>query len=285
MKVCVTGASGKAGQAVVRDLLAHGHEVVAADVVAGPPDLGAPVRLVDVTDYGQTVEALAGCEGVVHLANIPSGDISTPAHTFTVNTAMNSNVFLAAALLGLQRVVWASSETTLGLPFDTPPQYVPIDEAHFPHPTSTYALSKVVGETMAEHISEWSGIPFVGLRFSNIFRPEEYETLRGAWGDPAARRWNLWSYIDVRDVAQACRLGLEAPVEGSRNVIIAAIDTVMTTPTAELLQAIFPDIPVRHELGDYQSLFAIEGARELLGFEPRHSWRDHISDATQASLL
>lgn len=285
MRVCVTGASGKAGQAVVRDLLAHGHDIVAVDVAAGPSDLGVRVLQVDVTDYGQTVEALAGCEGVVHLANIPSGDISTPAHTFTVNTAMNSNVFLAAALLGLKRVVWASSETTLGLPFDVPPRYVPIDEAHFPHPTSTYALSKVVGETMAEHVSAWSGIPFVGLRFSNIFRPEEYETLRGAWGDPAARKWNLWSYIDVRDVAQSCRLGLEAPVEGSHNVIIAAVDTVMTTPTAELMQAVFPDVEIRHELGDYQSLFAIEGARELLGFEPRHSWRQHVSDTTQAALL
>ena len=285
MKVCVTGASGKAGQAVVRELLAHGHEVVGVDVATGPADLGVRVKLVDVTDYGQTVEALAGCEGVVHLANIPSGDISTPAHTFTVNTAMNSNVFLAAALLGLKRVVWASSETTLGLPFDTPPRYVPIDEAHFPHPTSTYALSKVVGETMAEHVSGWSGIPFVGLRFSNIFRPDEYETLRGAWGDPAARKWNLWSYVDVRDVAQACRLGLEAPVTGSHNVIIAATDTVMTTPTAELLQAVFPDVGIRHELGDFQSLFAIEGARDLLGFEPQHSWRDHISDATQVPLL
>ena len=285
MKVCVTGASGKAGQAVVRDLLAHGHGVVAVDVAAGPADLGVRVLQVDVTDYGQTVEALAGCEGVVHLANIPSGDISTPAHTFTVNTAMNSNIFLAAALLRLRRVVWASSETTLGLPFETPPRYAPIDEAHFPLPTSTYALSKVVGETMAAHISEWSGIPFVGLRFSNIFRPDEYQKLPAAWGDPTARKWNLWSYIDVRDVAQSCRLGLEAPVTGSHNVIIAAIDTVMTTPTAELMQAVFPDVEIRHELGDYQSLFAIEAARELLGFEPRHSWRQHVSDTTQAPLL
>ncbi len=285
MKVCVTGASGKAGQAVVRDLLAHGHEVVAVDVASGPADLGVRVLQVDVTDFGQTVEALAGCEGVVHLANIPSGDISTPAHTFTVNTAMNSNIFLGAALLKLKRVVWASSETTLGLPFETPPRYAPIDEDHFPHPTSTYALSKVVGETLAEHISGWSGIPFVGLRFSNIFRPDEYENLRGAWGDPAARKWNLWSYIDVRDVAQSCRLGLEAPVTGSHNVIIAAADTVMTTPSAELMRQVFPGVEIRRDVGEFESLFAIDGARQLLGFEPKHSWRQHISDATQVPLI
>lgn len=279
MKVCVTGASGKAGQAVTRDLLAHGHEVVAADVVPGPKDLGVNVRLVDFTDYGQTVEALAGCGGVVHLANIPSGDISTPAHTFTVNTAMNSNVFLAAALMGLHRVVWASSETTLGLPFDEPPRYAPIDEAHFPYPTSTYALSKVVGETMAAHVSRWSGIPFVGLRFSNIFRPDEYANLTPAQDDPAARKWNLWSYIDARDVAQSCRLGLTADVTGSHNVIIAASDTCMPIPTAELMARVFPDVAIRRELGDYQSLFSIDAARELLGFEPEYSWRDQAEVA------
>jgi nucleoside-diphosphate-sugar epimerase len=281
MRVCVTGASGKAGQAVVRDLLAHGHEVAAVDVVPGPPDLGTRVRLADVTDYGQAVEALAGCEGVVHLANIPSGDISTPAHTFTVNTAMNSNVFLAARLLGLRRVVWASSETTLGLPFDEPPRYVPIDEGHYPYPTSTYALSKVVGETMAEQVSAWSGIPFVGLRFSNIFRPDEYPSLRSAWGDPRARRWNLWSYIDARDVALSCRLGLEADVTGAHAVVIAAADTVMTTPTADLLREVFPDVPVHGEVTGYQSLFSTEGARQLLGFEPQHSWRDELEEGRQ----
>jgi nucleoside-diphosphate-sugar epimerase len=276
MRICVTGASGKAGRAAVAELLAHGYDVTATDLAPGPDDLGVPLLRADLTDYGQTIEVLHGAEAVVHLANIPAPGIHTPAVTLTANTAMNSNVFLGAAQLGLGRVVWASSETTLGLPFDTPPRYAPVDEAHFPLPTSTYALSKVVAETMAEHVAAWSGIPFVGLRLSNIFLIEDYARVPGFWADPHARKWNLWGYIDVRDVGAACRLALDAPVKGSDNFIIAAADTVMNRPSAELLREVFPAVELSREIGEFDTLLAIDRARAVLGFAPRYSWRDQI---------
>jgi nucleoside-diphosphate-sugar epimerase len=275
MRVCVTGASGTAGRATVAELLAHGYQVRATDVAPAPDDLGVELMRADLTDFGQVIEVLHGVEAVVHLANIPAPGLFPPALTFNANTAMNSHVFLAAAQLGLRRVVWASSETTLGLPFDTPPRYAPVDEAHYPLPTSTYALSKVVGEAVAGHISQWSGIPFLALRFSNIFRPEEYRLLpEFAWKDPASRRWNLWGYIDVRDVASSCRLALEAEVAGARSYIIAAADTVMDVPSARLLRDQFPGVPVTRELGEFETLLAIDRAREELGWAPQHSWRD-----------
>jgi nucleoside-diphosphate-sugar epimerase len=276
VRICVTGASGKAGRATVSGLRAHGHDVLATDVVVAPADVGEVLRA-DLTDYGQAVEALSGVQAVVHLANIPAPGIATPSVTFTANTAMNSNVFLAAAQLGLRRVVWASSETTLGLPFDTPPRYAPVDEDHYPLPTSTYALSKVVGETIAGHIAAWSGIPFVALRFSNILAPEDYALLPSVWDDPAERRWNLWGYIDVRDVASACRLALEAPIEGARPFIIAAADTLMTRPSAELLRDQFPGVKLTRDVGEFGTLLAIDRAREALGWEPRHTWRDEVA--------
>src|ERR1700730_11236674 len=223
-RVCVTGASGQAGRAVVADLREHGYDVTATDAVVSRDDRGE-ILLADLTDYGQAVETLSGADAVVHLANIPAPGLSTPAVTFNANMAMNFNVFQAAAAVKLSRVVWASSETTLGLPFDTPPRYAPVDEDHYPVPTSTYALSKVASETIAGHISEWSGIPFVALRLSNIMAPEDYEWLASFREDPPARKWNLWAYIAQRDVAQACRKALEAPtaaVEGSPAFIIAA---------------------------------------------------------------
>ena len=278
MRICVTGASGKAGRATVADLLEHGHEVFATDVAPPPADLGVDLMRAELTDYGQTVEVLHGVDAVVHLANIPAPGLRTPASTFNANTAMNSHVFLAAAQLGLRRVVWASSETTIGLPFDIPPRYAPIDEDHYPFPTTTYALSKVVGETMASHVAQWSGIPFVALRFSNIFEPEEYERLRAAWSDPTARRWNLWGYIDVRDVASACRLALDAPVEGARAYIIAAADTVMPRPSAELLNEVYPGVPLTRDVGEFGTLLAIDRAKEELGWAPRYSWRDVIQN-------
>lgn len=189
--ICVTGASGRLGSLTVPELLGHGYEVVATDVRAPGQDIGAPVLRADLTDYGQAVEVLQGVDAVVHLANIPAPDIHTPVSTFTANTAMNHNVFNAAMRLRLRRVVWASSETTLGLPFDTPPRYAPVDEDHYPHPTTSYTLSKVVTETMAEHFAAWSGIAFVALRFSKILGPTEYQRFPEFWTDAAARRWNL----------------------------------------------------------------------------------------------
>jgi nucleoside-diphosphate-sugar epimerase len=195
---------------------------------------------------------------------------------------MNFNVFQAAATRKLDRVVWASSETTLGLPFDVPPRYAPVDEEHYPVPTSTYALSKVASETIAGHIAQWSEIPLVALRFSNIMAPEYYQEFPSFWPDPHARKWNLWGYIDERDVAASCRLALQASAEavkGNPAFIIAAADTVMNRPSAELLAEVYPDVPLTRDVGEFGTLLAIDRAREVLGFEPRHSWRDHVSPA------
>ena len=276
-RVCVTGASGRAGRAVVRDLLEHGFDVRATDLVPSTVDLGVPVLRADLTQYGEAVEVLHGMDAVVHLANIPAGDILTDAMTFHVNMPMNFNIFQAATKGGLQRVVWASSETTLGLPFDTPPRYAPVDEAHYPYPTSTYSLSKVASEAIAEQFAAWSGIPFVALRFSNILGPADYEqSFPTYWGDAQSRRWNLWGYIDERDAAASCRLALQADVTGADSFIIAAADTVMTRPSKDLLAEVFPGVPLTREIGEFETLLSIEKARRVLGFEPAHRWRDHV---------
>jgi nucleoside-diphosphate-sugar epimerase len=281
-RVCVTGASGKAGRAVVADLREHGYDVLATDAVVSGEDRDEGMLRADLTDYGQAVEALsqAGAEAVVHLANIPAPGLSTPAVTFNSNITMNFNIFQAAAALKLDRVVWASSETTLGLPFDTPPRYAPVDEDHYPVPTSTYALSKVASETVAGHIAQWSGLPFIALRFSNIMAPEDYQRFAEFQDDPHARKWNLWGYIDQRDVALSCRLALEADagtVQGNPAFIIAAADTVMNRPSAELLAEVFPGVRLTRDVGEFGTLLAIDRAREVLGFNPEHSWRNHVT--------
>jgi nucleoside-diphosphate-sugar epimerase len=285
-RICVTGATGKAGLATVLHLREHGHEVVATDIALSGDDVAAGVLAADLTDYGQATEVLRGIDAVVHLANIPAPGRSTPAVTFHANVAMNFNIFHAAAALGLSKVVWASSETTLGLPFGHGPEqspgapgelrYAPVDEDHFPYPATTYALSKVTSETIAEQISRWSGIPFVGLRISNIMEPHDYRRFPSYWPDPHSRKWNLWGYVDVRDVAAACRLGLEADVTGSQNVIIAAADTVMNRPSRDLLAEVFPDVPLTREIAEFGSLLATDRAKRVIGYEPGHSWRDEI---------
>ncbi len=278
MRVCVTGASGRAGRAVVAELMAHGYQVAATDLVTpAGAGLGVPVLRADLTDFGQAVEVLAGCEAVVHLANIPAPGLRTAAVTFNSNMTMNYNVFTAATQAGLRRVVWASSETTLGLPFDTPPRYAPLDEDHYPVPTTAYALSKVASESIAGHVAEWSGVPFIALRFSNILGPADYQQFPSYWTDPQLRKWNLWGYIDERDAAAACRLALEAEVGGSSSFIIAAADTVMTRPSAELMREVFPTVPLTRDIPGNATLLCIDRARQALRFEPRHTWRDHVA--------
>jgi len=279
MKIVVTGGSGKAGRPVVRDLVEHGHEVLNVDLVPSP-DPVAPFLPADLTDLGQAVEALRalellpGVEAVVHLAAIPAGDRATPEVILRQNTSSTYNVFSAAALLGLRRVVWASSETTLGLPFATPPDYAPVDEAHFPRPESSYALSKVLGEQMAEQFSRWTGMPILGLRLSNVMERADYAQFAGWQDDPQARRWNLWSYVDESHVAQSVRLALEADVRGAEAFVVAAADTVMRRPSRELLAEVFPGVPVRGDLPEHGTLLGIEKARRVLGYAPAFSWRE-----------
>ncbi|MCC6801306.1 MAG: NAD(P)-dependent oxidoreductase [Anaerolineae bacterium] len=276
-KIVVTGGSGKAGRAVVRDLVDHGYEVFNVDT-APPAERIAPFLRADLTHYGETLEVLQGAEAVVHLAAIPAPGLYTEEVTFRVNSALNYNVFAAALALGLKRVVWASSETTLGLPFDREkPKYAPIDEQHPLYPESSYALSKVLAEEMARQMNRWSGIPFVNLRFSNVMEPHDYQRFPGFSADPYLRKWNLWGYVDARDVAQSCRLGLEADIQGAESFIIAAADTCMTQTNRELMAEVFPGVPLRPDIGDHDTLLSIDKARQMLGYQPEHSWRRYAT--------
>jgi nucleoside-diphosphate-sugar epimerase len=275
VRVAVTGASGKAGRAVVRDLIDHGHEVLAVDVVSPRESPAASLRA-DLTEFGQTVECLAEVEAVVHLAAIPAPRIHTEETTFRTNMLSTYNVFEAARVLRLGRVVWASSETILGIPFEREqPAYAPIDEEHPPLAQSSYALSKLLGEELGRQFHRWTGTPYVALRFSNIMEPEDYERFPSYWADATLRRWNLWGYVDARDVAQSCRLALHADI-GAEHFIVAAAHTVMNRPSADLMAEVYPDVPYRPTSGEFDTLLSIEKARRLLGYDPQWSWRDHL---------
>jgi nucleoside-diphosphate-sugar epimerase len=275
MRIVVTGGSGKGGKWIVRDLREHGHDVLNVDVRNAGGERSTLVA--DLADLGQTREALSGADAVVHFAAIPAPGLRPDGETFRINALSTYNVFSAAVDHGMKRVVWASSETVLGLPFDIPPSFAPIDETIEPHPESSYALSKLVGETMAAQFARRSGIGFVGFRISNIMDPEDYALFPTYWDDARLRKWNLWGYVDARDVASAARLALEAEISGSEICIVAAADTVMTRPSSELMAEVFPSVPLRRAVSGRETLLSIEKARRLLGYEPAHRWEDHVS--------
>ena len=274
-RVVVSGGSGKAGRAVIRELASAGYDVLNVDLV-GAADHEIPFLALDLTDLGQVYEALNGANAVVHLAAIPAPNLRTEAVTFQLNTMSTYHVFSAACALGLRRVVWASSETVLGLPFERElPDYLPLDEGQTPFPESSYALSKLLAETMATQFARRYDTTFVDLRYSNIMEPGDYREFPSFWEDAHVRKWNLWGYVDSADVAQATRLALEADVSGSEVFIIAAADTVMNRPSRDLATEVFPQVAVRRPLEEYETLLSVEKARHVLGYRPGHSWRDY----------
>jgi nucleoside-diphosphate-sugar epimerase len=275
VRIVVTGGTGKAGRWVVRDLREHGHDVLNVDLVRDDGPHGSSVA-VDLTDLGQCHDVIAGAAAVVHLAAIPAPELRPEGETFRNNILSTYNVLAAATAHGVSRVVNASSETVLGLPFDVPPLYAPVDEEIEPRPESSYALAKLLGEEMARQVNRRTGVPVVSLRISNIMEPRDYAAFPGYWADARVRKWNLWSYVDVRDVAQAVRLALVAPLERAEVCIITAADSVMPRPSAELLAEVFPDVPLKRRVPGRETLLSIAHARRVLGYEPHHGWQEHV---------
>lgn len=283
--IAVTGGSGKLGRVVVSDLLDHGHHVVNLDRVPSPDPRSVHVK-VDFTDYGQTFEALNAIDdrydhldAVVHLAAIPAPGLLTNAATFDNNITSTYHVFSAARAAGIDRVVWASSETVLGIPMgpERPPPYLPVDEEYHPRPESSYSLAKTLEEEMALQFCRWNpSLTMIGLRFSNVMAVADYAAFPAFDADPHLRRWNAWGYIDARDGAQAVRLALEVDLLGREIFVIANSDTVMSTNSTALAAQSFPGIEVRKELGEHETLLSIDKARRILGFEPQFSWRNEV---------
>ncbi len=286
LRVAVTGGSGKVGRAAIQALKAAGHKPVNFDLRPSPD--GVRTVIADFADFGQAMGALAGIDtqgdgppdAVVHLAGIAAPGIA-PDHTiFNNNTLSTYNVFAACRRLGIRRVVWASSETVLGLPFDTPPDYAPIDESHPLRPAWSYALSKRLGESMADEFVRWAPeLSVSSLRFSNVFAAEDYAKLAAIQANPGPRKMNLWGYVDARDCGEACRLAVEAAVPGHEALIIAAADTLADISSDMLMAEYFPQVPLRGPLGTYQTLLRIDKAERLIGYKPRHSWRDVIPES------
>ncbi len=131
---------------------------------------------------------------------------------------------------------------------------------------------------MARQLCRWDPeLKMIGLRFSNVMEPADYADFPGYDADPMLRKWNLWTYIDARDGAQAVRRALELDTKGMDVFQIANADTVMTRSSAELAAEVFPGVPVRKTLAANEALVSIDKARRILGYEPSHSWRDEVA--------
>jgi UDP-glucose 4-epimerase len=279
MRVVVTGGSGKAGSFTVRELAAAGHEVINLDIARPPADgPGAFVQL-DLTRAGEVYDVLAQFrpEGVCHLAANPS-PTGFPRHqTFENNVLSTNAVMQAAGDVGVRRLVYASSEMATGwlTTNELPPRF-PFDETDRVDSPSAYALSKYLGEVIADSmVRQYPAMSICSLRINNVIMPDRYDILQFRRDNFPEGGVNFWSYIDVRDVASAFRAALEGDIEGHEVYLIAAADTCLDTPIEDAIASHYgPGAAFEPGHGPFESVFSCRKIAERLGWKPRYSWRD-----------
>ncbi|WP_376743218.1 NAD-dependent epimerase/dehydratase family protein [Ensifer canadensis] len=293
-RIIFTGGSGKAGRHVVQYLIEQGHQVLNLDT--RPLD-NPKVRtlITDITDSGQVFNALSSYTGlhefdpslrpqpidaVVHFAAIPRIMIAPDNELFRVNALGTYNVIEAAVKLGIRKVIMASSETTYGLVFANEPRsprYFPLDEEYDVDPMDSYALSKVVNEQTARAFALRSGFDIYALRIGNVIEPSEYKLFPGWFANPGFRKRIAWSYIDARDLGQITLRAIEKDGLGFQIFNAANDDTSSDLPTRELIDRFYPGVPLKRELGEFETLLSNWKARDILGFRSEHGWRKYVT--------
>ena len=283
-RVTVTGAAGLLGRAVVRELVGAGYDVAAidrrapADADARAALAGAKVHELDLFRRARLDRALEGSAAVVHLAAFPSPLGRAPETVFRNNTGATFVVLEAAARAGARTAILASSTSALGMtyaPQPFSPDYVPIDEEHRALPVDPYALSKLVDEQTGAMMHRRTGMTVLAFRFHWITSlAEAADAARATATDPGRYASELWGYVDSRDAAAACRLGLESSGLGFEVLNIAASDSLASDGTAALVRRFHPTTRVGKELSGSASAWSTRRARAIIGFEPRYSWRE-----------
>jgi nucleoside-diphosphate-sugar epimerase len=294
VRVLVTGAAGRIGRPVVRAFREAGHEVVAFDRVAWTHGAGADgparraglpaVRAVvgDHEDLGQVIQAARGCEAVAHLSAIPSPGGVPDAVLFRANVMGTYNVHAAAAALGIGTVVSTSSQSAFGWAWgrrdrDWLPRHLPLDEGHPDEPDDDYGLSKVVGEQVAACFHRKTGMRTIVLRPPYVRMPGE--DVRGAVEHP---RWRaaLFSYLDVRDLAEAFRCAVERTELRHEVLNVCADDALAAEPLCDLLPRLDPRFrDLAAPLTGTRPMVDNGRAKRLLRWQPVHSWREAAEPA------
>lgn len=295
-RVAVTGGMGKVGSVLVPYLKEQGHDVFVIDCKSDPD--AQNFMQTDLEDFGQALDALSSVgkdvyarpepqafDVIVHLASMPHPRMLPDSDEFRRNMLVTYNVFEAARRLGIKDVVWTASEVGTGVPYDkTGAPYVPVDEDYPMRGYNVYSLTKVLGEEMARQFClNDPDMRITCLRLSNVMNPEEYAKFPGWQDDPTQRLWNMWTYIDNRDAAQAIELALHHEPRGKDEFFITNDDTVMLTPTSELLDKYYPDVPRKKDFHGREVVLSNEKAKRVLGFQPKHSWTDEVDLTKQAT--
>ena len=277
-KTVITGGSGRLGATTVAAMAAAGYEVLSLDR-APPREKLCESWTADLTGSGDLFEAFEGADSVIHLAAFQSVSEAADCAVFGNNVTSSYNVLRAAAQTGVRRVVMASSIAAYGFiyaPEFWSPDVLPLDEDHPCRPLDSYALSKVFGEQLADSFAAAGGMSVASLRIAGVNFDPGYAAFPEQWREPTRLLGGFWSYVDARDAAEACRLAAEAGIDGHRVYNIAAATSRNPTPTEELVRRHLPGTRIRDGLAGCWGGLDVARARDELGFETRHHWRDRL---------
>lgn len=287
----VTGGLGRAGKWVVDRLAHEGWRVICVDIshpgfqTAGRE--GITFREADLTDRAEAFDIVSKFDpdAVVHFAAYPSPTRHPEGRVFETNTMSTYHTLTAAGKVGA-KVVWASSESTYGFPFareQTPPEFLPITEEHPLRPEDPYGTSKVVGEEVGKMVARRYDVSVASIRPSWIQAPGQYHCREGR--DLADGAGNFWSYVDARDVAGMVSAALGSDFEGHEAFLAVADENYLDRPTEELIEEFFGEVPEECDLAGQQAAFSTEKARETLGWEPEHTWREAATEEVSVELV
>ena len=295
MKVLVTGGAGFIGSHVVDAYLAAGHDVVVVDDLSTGhrENLNPRARFhpLDIQDP-RTAELLRDERPDVlnhHAAQMDvRRSVADPLFDARVNVLGTIHLLEAARQAGVRRVVLVSSGGAVYGEQDT----FPASETHATNPLSPYGVSKRAGELYAFFYQAEYRLPFVALRYANVYGPRQDphgeagvvaiftgKMLRGepvtVNGDGLQTR----DYVYVGDVARANLLALERDVTGPVNVG-TGVETDVNTLARLLLEATGSDSEIRHgptKPGEQRrSVVDARRAGERLGWRPEVALRDGL---------
>jgi len=303
MKVLVTGGSGIVGHYVIDELYKLGHEVVNADKFRMTSNLrhsGTTGQLasadyavamrenwptiptffeVEISDYGQVISAMDGCDAVISLASRPSAAHYVEEDVVRTNTMSMWNVCRAAEQLKVKRVALGSSYNAVGAmgtaarwkPDEVkPPEYFPLDQNVYTRSEDPYSIAKWLGEEIGEAFSRRSPwMTIASMRFNGMWDDEYFTYLQAnPISDPWTRCQGFWTYL---------HMVVNENWNGHHRFFLNAKDTMLNIPTMEAIKTVYPDVPLKKdftELNGFEAPISTQNVKDVIGWEPLYSWRD-----------
>jgi UDP-glucose 4-epimerase len=303
----VSGGAGFIGLNVVDLLLERGYRVRVFDnMTRGNRErldelvAGGDVELVeqDVRYGGAVRQAMEGCSVAVHLSAVSiMKSVADPFESIDINFVGNHNMFAAAAAVGVDRLVYASSASVYG-----EPESLPMYEDGPVAPLTPYCISKLAGEHLAGFYERQTGLPWTALRFFNVYGPGQKPTAyytsvinhfvkRLRNGEPPVIDGDgeqSMDFVHVTDVARAVAMAVDAPAVNGPVNIGTGVSTSVRELAHILIDAVGADVePIFNKRPVLVSrrAAAIDRARDLLGWTPLVSVEDGMRDLIKAESL